>query len=124
MDRAVQRITQAIKVDEPVMVFGDYDVDGTTAVALVSTYLKTKLKRVLPYIPIRYTEGYGISKAGIDRANEEGIRLIVALDCGIKAHVLVDYAKELGIDFIICDHHLPETLLPNAIAVLDPKRSD
>ena len=124
MDRAVQRITQAMKVDEPVMVFGDYDVDGTTAVALVSTYLKTKLKRVLPYIPNRYTEGYGISKAGIDRANEEGIRLIVALDCGIKAHVLVDYAKELGIDFIICDHHLPETLMPNAIAVLDPKRSD
>lgn len=124
MDRAVERINRAFKLNEAVMVFGDYDVDGTTSVALLTSYLKEKLTDVLPYIPDRYSEGYGISKAGIDRANQEGIQLIIALDCGIKANDLVDYASDLGIDFIICDHHLPGDHIPNAVAVLDPKRTD
>jgi single-stranded-DNA-specific exonuclease len=124
MPQAVERIARAIATSEPVMVFGDYDVDGTTAVALVSAYLQTHLEVVLPYIPDRYKEGYGISKAGIDEAKAHGIQLIIALDCGIKAHEQVAYAKELGIDFIICDHHLPDSTLPEAVAVLDPKRAD
>lgn len=124
MPQAVERIARAIEASEPVMVFGDYDVDGTTAVALVSAYLQTHLEVVLPYIPDRYKEGYGISKAGIDEAKAHGIQLIIALDCGIKAHEQVAYAKELGIDFIICDHHLPDSTLPEAVAVLDPKRAD
>lgn len=124
MPQAVERIARAISASEPVMVFGDYDVDGTTAVALVSAYLQTHLEDVLPYIPDRYKEGYGISKAGIDEAKAHGIQLIIALDCGIKAHEQVAYAKELGIDFIICDHHLPDSTLPEAVAVLDPKRAD
>jgi single-stranded-DNA-specific exonuclease len=124
MPQAVERIARAIAASEPVMVFGDYDVDGTTAVALVSAYLQTHLEVVLPYIPDRYKEGYGISKAGIDEAKAHGIQLIIALDCGIKAHEQVAYAKELGIDFIICDHHLPDSTLPEAVAVLDPKRAD
>lgn len=124
MPKAVERIARAIAASDPVMVFGDYDVDGTTAVALVSAYLQTHLEVVLPYIPDRYKEGYGISKAGIDEAKAHGIQLIIALDCGIKAHEQVAYAKELGIDFIICDHHLPDSTLPEAVAVLDPKRAD
>ena len=124
MPQAVERIARAIAASDPVMVFGDYDVDGTTAVALVSAYLQTHLEFVLPYIPDRYKEGYGISKAGIDEAKAHGIQLIIALDCGIKAHEQVAYAKELGIDFIICDHHLPDSTLPEAVAVLDPKRAD
>ena len=124
MPQAVERIARAIAASDPVMVFGDYDVDGTTAVALVSAYLQTHLEVVLPYIPDRYKEGYGISKAGIDEAKAHGIQLIIALDCGIKAHEQVAYAKELGIDFIICDHHLPDSTLPEAVAVLDPKRAD
>jgi len=124
MPKAVERIARAMAASDPVMVFGDYDVDGTTAVALVSAYLQTHTEVVLPYIPDRYKEGYGISKAGIDEAKAHGIQLIIALDCGIKAHEQVAYAKELGIDFIICDHHLPDSTLPEAVAVLDPKRAD
>jgi single-stranded-DNA-specific exonuclease len=124
MQQAVERIAHAIDRSEAVMVFGDYDVDGTTSVALVTSYLQNHLEVVVPYIPDRYKEGYGISKAGIDEAKAQGISLIIALDCGIKAHEQVAYANELGIDFIICDHHLPDATLPQAVAVLDPKRAD
>ena len=124
MQQAVERIAHAIDRSEAVMVFGDYDVDGTTSVALVTSYLQNHLEVVVPYIPDRYKEGYGISKAGIDEAQAKGISLIIALDCGIKAHKQVAYANELGIDFIICDHHLPDATLPQAVAVLDPKRAD
>ncbi len=124
MQQAVERISKAIDRSEAVMVFGDYDVDGTTSVALVSSYLQNHLDVVVPYIPDRYKEGYGISIAGIDEAKAQGINLIIALDCGIKAHEKVAYANDLGIDFIICDHHLPDTSLPQAVAVLDPKRVD
>jgi len=124
MQQAVERITKAIDRSEAVMVFGDYDVDGTTSVALVTSYLQNHLEVVVPYIPDRYKEGYGISIAGIDEAKARGISLIIALDCGIKAHEQVAYAHELGIDFIICDHHLPDATLPQAVAVLDPKRAD
>ena len=124
MQQAVERIAKAIDRSEAVMVFGDYDVDGTTSVALVTSYLQNHLEVVVPYIPDRYKEGYGISIAGIDEAKARGISLIIALDCGIKAHEQVAYAHELGIDFIICDHHLPDATLPQAVAVLDPKRAD
>lgn len=124
MEQAVGRLKRAIDNNESVMVFGDYDVDGTTAVALVTSYLNKQLDSVIPYIPDRYQEGYGISKKGIEHAQAEGITLIIALDCGIKAFEQVDYAQSLGIDFIICDHHLPDDKLPKAVAVLDPKRSD
>jgi single-stranded-DNA-specific exonuclease len=106
------------------LVFGDYDVDGTTAVSLVSSYLKTYYPNVATYIPDRYDEGYGISYKGIDFADDNGFSLIIALDCGIKSIDHVAYAKERNIDFIICDHHRPGDILPNAIAVLDPKRDD
>jgi single-stranded-DNA-specific exonuclease len=122
MDAAVTRIEQAIKQGEHIMVFGDYDVDGTTAVALVYTFLSKIYDRVSFYIPDRYKEGYGISKTGIDFAFEKGFKLIIALDCGIKSVNEIEYAKEKGIDFIICDHHLPGERVPNAVAVLDPKR--
>jgi len=124
MKVATERILFAIAQNEKVMVFGDYDVDGTTSVALVYSFLKNKIQILQPYIPDRYKEGYGISKIGIDVANQDGISLIIALDCGIKAMEEVAYAKRLGIDFIICDHHLPDDELPEAIAVLDPKRKD
>ena len=124
MTVAVDRIVTAIERQEKVMVFGDYDVDGTSAVALVYSYLQDKIEHLTPYIPDRYKEGYGISIAGIDTAKAEGINLIIALDCGIKAIDQVTYAKKLDIDFLICDHHLPGDQLPEAIAVLDPKRSD
>jgi single-stranded-DNA-specific exonuclease len=124
MKQAVQRIVRAVEANEVVMIFGDYDVDGTTAVALVTSYLKNHLENVIPYIPDRYKEGYGISKAGIDQAQAAGVSLIIALDCGIKAHGQIEYANTKGIDFIICDHHLPDSTLPNAVAVLDPKRND
>lgn len=124
MEVAVSRIVRAIEDGEQVMVFGDYDVDGTTAVALVASYLKDKIAHLRPYIPDRYTEGYGISQKGIDCAKEDGITLIIALDCGIKALDKVEYAQILGIDFIICDHHLPGKAIPKAVAVLDPKRAD
>ena len=124
MTVAVDRIVTAIERQEKVMVFGDYDVDGTSAVALVYSYLKDEIEHLTPYIPDRYKEGYGISIAGIDTAKAEGVSLIITLDCGIKAIDQVTYAKKSGIDFVICDHHLPGDQLPEATAVLDPKRSD
>lgn len=124
MDKAVARIHAALEEDQSIMVYGDYDVDGTTSVALMSSFLAEKTQKVTSYIPDRYTEGYGISYKGIDVAAQKGIHLIIALDCGIKAVDKVAYAKEKGIDFIICDHHLPGEELPQAIAILDPKRSD
>ena len=124
MQIAVDRIKQAIDKNEKVMVLGDYDVDGTTSVSLIISYLNDKITDLKPYIPDRYSEGYGISERAIKYANSEGINLIIALDCGIKAVEKVKYASSLGIDFIICDHHMPEEILPDAIAVLDPKRTD
>ncbi len=124
MDKAVTRIENAIANNENILVFGDYDVDGTTAVSLVSSYLKTYYPNIATYIPDRYDEGYGISYKGIDFADDNGFSLIIALDCGIKSIDHVAYAKERNIDFIICDHHRPGEILPNAIAVLDPKRDD
>ncbi|GAA4276023.1 single-stranded-DNA-specific exonuclease RecJ [Aquimarina mytili] len=124
MDKAVSRIEKAISEGENIMVYGDYDVDGTTSVALMSSYLKTYSSQIATYIPDRYDEGYGVSYTGIDYADDNDISLIIALDCGIKAIEKVTYAKSKGIDFIICDHHRPGDELPNAIAVLDPKRED
>lgn len=124
MDKAVARIEAAIKAGENIMVYGDYDVDGTTSVALMSSYLKTKTPNIATYIPDRYDEGYGISYKGIDFAEDNGFTLIVALDCGIKAIDKIAYAEKKGIDFIICDHHRPGSQVPNAVAVLDPKQSD
>lgn len=124
MDKAVERIIQAQEKEEGVLIFGDYDVDGTTSVALSYAFFKDKFKEIDFYIPDRYKEGYGISKQGIDYAHAQGLSLIIALDCGIRSVDKVDYAKSLGIDFIICDHHLPGNELPKAVAVLDPKRSD
>ncbi len=124
MDLAVSRIKKAITANENIMVYGDYDVDGTTSVALLSSYLKTMSSQIATYIPDRYDEGYGVSYAGIDYAHDNDISLIVALDCGIKAIEKVAYAKSKGIDFIICDHHRPGDHIPDAVAVLDPKRED
>jgi len=124
MNKAVDRIQLAINTNEKIMIFGDYDVDGTTSVALLTDYLRSKIFYIKPYVPDRYSEGYGISKKGIEVAKKEGISLIIALDCGIKAFQEINYAKELGIDFIVCDHHLPEKSIPDAVAVLDPKRYD
>ena len=125
MDKAVERVEQAVRNNEKIMVYGDYDVDGTTAVALVYKFLRQiGHKDLLFYIPDRYTEGYGISTKGIDHAARKGATLIIALDCGIKAIEKVDYAKRKGVDFIICDHHLPAEEIPRAVAVLDPKRAD
>lgn len=126
MDKAVDRIVTAIRQQEKILVFGDYDVDGTTAVAsmyqfLVSIYDKEKTDY---YIPHRYREGYGVSKMGIDFAKEHGFSLIVCLDCGIKSVELIEYASTLGIDFVVCDHHLPGNTLPNAAAILNPKQKD
>ena len=124
MDKAVERIEKAIANQERILVFGDYDVDGTTAVSLVSSYLKSYYPNIATYIPDRYLEGYGVSYKGIDFAEDNGFTLIIALDCGIKSIDHVAYAKEKQIDFIICDHHRPGDQLPEAAAVLDPKRSD
>ncbi|MCK4561282.1 MAG: single-stranded-DNA-specific exonuclease RecJ [Flavobacteriaceae bacterium] len=124
MDTAVRRIEKAIKNNENILIYGDYDVDGTTAVSLVSSYLLSLYTNVATYIPDRYDEGYGISYQGIDFANDNEFSLIIALDCGIKAIEKVRYAKTKNVDFIICDHHRPGKELPNAIAVLDPKRED
>lgn len=125
MDKAVERVERAVRNREKIMVYGDYDVDGTTAVALVYKFLRQiGHKDLLFYIPDRYTEGYGISTKGIDHAARKGATLIIALDCGIKAIEKVDYAKRKGVDFIICDHHLPAEEIPRAVAVLDPKRTD
>lgn len=124
MEKAVTRIEKAIENQENILVFGDYDVDGTTAVSLVSSYLKSFYHNIDTYIPDRYDEGYGISFKGIDYADDNGISLIIALDCGIKSIDHIAYANERNIDFIICDHHRPGDELPNAVAVLDPKRND
>ena len=124
MDAAVSRITQAVKNQEHILVYGDYDVDGTTAVALVYEFLKGFYPHVDFYIPDRYKEGYGISERGVRFAAENGFSLVIALDCGIKAMDKVELATQLGVDFIICDHHTPGDELPQAVAVLDPKRQD
>ncbi|MCC8088185.1 MAG: single-stranded-DNA-specific exonuclease RecJ [Rikenellaceae bacterium] len=125
MDKAVKRIETALEQNQKIMIYGDYDVDGTTAVALVYSFLARIGHRELYfYIPDRYNEGYGISVKGIDYAGENGVKLIIALDCGIKSVEKVEYAKKKGIDFIICDHHLPGDEIPDAVAVLDAKRSD
>lgn len=124
MDKAVERVSRAFRNQERILVFGDYDVDGTTSVALMYRFLKTQYENVDFYIPHRYREGYGVSKAGIDFAKENGFSLIVALDCGIKSVDLVGYANTLAIDFVICDHHLPDEVIPDAIAILNPKQKD
>ena len=124
MDKAITRIELAIENQENILVFGDYDVDGTTAVSLVSSYLKSHYPNIATYIPDRYDEGYGISFKGIDFADDNGFSLIIALDCGIKSIDHIAYAKTKGIDFIICDHHRPGNMLPDAVAILDPKRED
>lgn len=124
MDRAVERLERAIRDKERILIYGDYDVDGTTAVALVYTVLRIKTHLIDFYIPDRYTEGYGISFKGIDYAQQQGCTLIIALDCGIKAVDKVEYATHRGIDFIICDHHTPGESLPAATAVLNMKRAD
>ncbi|MGF1554918.1 single-stranded-DNA-specific exonuclease RecJ [Paucihalobacter sp.] len=124
MDKAVARIEKALINNENILVYGDYDVDGTTSVALMASYLKTRTNHVATYIPDRYDEGYGISFKGIDFAHDNDMSLIIALDCGIKAIDKVAYATEKQIDFIICDHHRPSDEIPKAIAVLDPKRDD
>lgn len=121
MDKAVDRLNRAMGAKERIMVYGDYDVDGTTAVALVYRYLQNYYSEIDYYIPTRYDEGYGISKPTIDLAAEQGVKLIIILDCGIKANEEIAYAKELGIDFIICDHHVPDEELPPAAAILNPK---
>lgn len=124
MDKAVERIEKAVANGENILVFGDYDVDGTTAVSLMASYLKSFYPNVATYIPDRYNEGYGVSYQGIDFADDNGFSLIIALDCGVKSIDHVAYAKAKNIDFIICDHHRPGDTLPDAVAVLDPKRED
>lgn len=124
MDKAVNRLTDAIQDNEKILIYGDYDVDGTTSVSLVYKFIKKFYSNVDFYIPDRYNEGYGISIQGIDFAHKNAIKLVIALDCGIKAVEKIRYANELGIDFIICDHHTPDVELPKAVAVLDPKRPD
>ena len=124
MDKAVARIKRAVDENTKILVYGDYDVDGTTAVALVYSFLKKLTSNLDFYIPDRYDEGYGLSLKGVDWAAENGFGLIIALDCGIKANDKVAYASGKGVDIIICDHHLPENEIPHAVAVLDPKRED
>lgn len=121
MDKAVNRLNRAMGAKEPIMIYGDYDVDGTTAVALVYKYLQNYYSNIEYYIPTRDDEGYGISMKSIDYASQRGIKLIIVLDCGIKANNEIAYAKSLGIDFIICDHHMPDEELPDAVAILNPK---
>jgi single-stranded-DNA-specific exonuclease len=124
MDKAIDRIDKAIRSNENILIYGDYDVDGTTSVALVFTFLKNFYQNIGFYIPDRYAEGYGISTQGIDYAVENNFSLIIALDCGIKSLDKIDYARQKNIDFIICDHHLPGETVPDAYAVLDPKQTD
>ncbi|MBL7732658.1 MAG: single-stranded-DNA-specific exonuclease RecJ [Chitinophagaceae bacterium] len=124
MEKAVERIITAINNDEKILVFGDYDVDGTTSVACMYQFLKKLHTNLDFYIPHRYREGYGVSKAGIDFANENGFTLIISLDCGIKSADLIAYAKSIGIEFIVCDHHLPDDNLPPAVAILNAKQKD
>jgi single-stranded-DNA-specific exonuclease len=124
MNIAVNRLNKAIKENEKILIYGDYDVDGTTSVALVYSYIRKYYNNLNYYVPDRYEEGYGISYKGIDYANENGFSLVIALDCGIKAVEKIDYANERNVDFIICDHHLPDEKIPNAVAVLDAKQKD
>ena len=124
MDKAVERVRKAVDLKEKILVYGDYDVDGTTAVSLVYSFLRRLTSQIDFYIPERYDEGYGVSYKGIDWAAENNFKLIITLDCGIKANEKVEYARGKGIDMIICDHHLPENEIPKAVAVLDPKRED
>jgi single-stranded-DNA-specific exonuclease len=124
MDKAVDRLLQAINNQENILVYGDYDVDGTTSVAAMYSFLQNIYHNIDFYIPHRYKEGYGISKEGIDYAAAKNISLIISLDCGIKSVALIDYAKTLHIDFIVCDHHLPDNILPNAVAILNAKQKD
>ncbi len=124
MDKAVRRLNKAIGKKERILIYGDYDVDGTTAVSLVYKYLQQYYSNIDYYIPDRYDEGYGVSKKGIDYAAETNVKLIIVLDCGIKAVEKIAYAKSIGIDFIICDHHVPDDVLPDAAAILNPKRYD
>ena len=126
MDKAVDRLQKAMNDGEKILIYGDYDVDGTTAVALIYTYLKNFVnkKKIEFYIPDRYEEGYGISYKGIDYAADNGFGLVIVLDCGIKAVEKIEYANQRGVDFIICDHHRPDEVIPNAVAVLDSKRPD
>lgn len=124
MNIAVERLNQAMGWKERILIYGDYDVDGTTAVALVYKFLQQFYSNIDYYIPDRYNEGYGVSKQGIDYAYETDVKLVIVLDCGIKAVEEISYAKEKGIDFIICDHHVPDEVLPPAIAILNPKRKD
>ena len=124
MKKAVERIQTAFEKEEKILVFGDYDVDGTTSVATLYQFLKELSPNIDYYIPHRYKEGYGISKIGIDFAKENGFDLIISVDCGIKSTELIAYAKELGMDFVICDHHLPDPIIPAAVAILNPKQVD
>ncbi len=126
MEKAVERILSAINNQEKILVFGDYDVDGTTSVASMYKFLCKiyQPENIEFYIPHRYREGYGVSKAGIDFAKENNFTLIISLDCGIKSIELISYAKNLGLDFIVCDHHLPDDELPPAVAILNPKQND
>ena len=124
MQAAVTRLDQALKNNETILIYGDYDVDGTSAVSLMERYLSTFTSKLFTYVPDRYTEGYGISFQGIDYAKTQGCTLIIALDCGIKAINKVQYAKEKGIDCIIADHHRPSDQVPDAVAVLDPQQAD
>ena len=124
MKAAVDRLNEAIAGNQKILVYGDYDVDGTTSVALTYSFLRKRYENIDYYIPDRYTEGYGISFKGIDYATDHHISLIIALDCGIKANEKIQYARNKNIDFIICDHHTPGNTLPEAVAVLDPKRND
>lgn len=124
MKKAVDRIQRAFNANEKILVFGDYDVDGTTAVASMYSFIKKMHSNVAFYIPHRYKEGYGISKAGIEFARENNFSLVIALDCGIKSADLINYANSLGIDFIVCDHHLPDEKIPDAVAILNPKQKD
>ena len=124
MDIAVKRLNKALGRKERILVYGDYDVDGTTAVALVYKFLQQYSSNIDYYIPDRKEDGYGISKRGVDYAHTTGVKLIIVLDCGIKAIDEIAYAKSLGIDFIVCDHHVPDSELPEAVAILNPKRVD
>lgn len=124
MSAAVERLNQAMGKKERILVYGDYDVDGVTSVALVYKFILQFYSNIDYYIPDRYEEGYGVSKRGIDYAYETGVKLIIVLDCGIKAVEAIGYAKEKGIDFIICDHHVPDEVLPPAVAILNAKRKD
>ena len=124
MDVAVTRVIQSLENKERILIYGDYDVDGTTSVAMMISFLRKHHKQLEFYVPDRYSEGYGVSITGVDWAKEKNVDLMISLDCGIKAFAAIDHANDLGIDFIVCDHHNPADKLPNAVAILDPKRTD